>query len=156
MAFLLPVDPYPKHKKGNKKVQIADTQALKNKSSSLTGVDLRWHTPEEYKLLSKDQRNELYKWQKSKEGKAITAKQKKAQGVKPKQSAKKKLQAKVAALQAELDEKNKEPTIEELTACITATEEKKSEAKASSTNAHVAAAICLKSILKRKRKESKE
>ena len=83
-------------------------------------------------------------------------KQKKAQGVKLKQSAKKKLQAKVAALQAELDEKNKEPTVEELTACIAATEEKKTNTATPSTNAHVATAICLKSILKRKCEESKE
>ena len=40
VAFLLPIDPYVKYKKGNEKVQIADMQVLKNKSSSCTGVDL--------------------------------------------------------------------------------------------------------------------
>ena len=61
-------------------VTIADAQALKNKFHSKTGVDLRWHTPEEYAQLNKAQRAELYTWQQTKEGKATTMKQKKAAG----------------------------------------------------------------------------
>ena len=41
VAFLLPVDPYVKHKKTDRQVTIANTQVLKNKSVSNTGVDLR-------------------------------------------------------------------------------------------------------------------
>ena len=112
---LLPVDPYNKHKeKSNKPLQVTDV-TLKNKSASKTGVDLRWHTPDEYRKLSKDQRAELYEWQRSKEGRDVTAKQKKASGIPVKQSAKKRLRAKVSALEAQLAET---PTLEELQSCI--------------------------------------
>ena len=74
VAFLLPVDPYVKHKKTYRQVTIANAQALKNKSNSNTGVDLRWHTLDEYAELNKDQRSELYQWQKTKDGKATIQK----------------------------------------------------------------------------------
>ena len=155
VAFLLPVDPYVKHKKTDRQVNIADIQALKNKSDSKTGVDLRWHTPDEYAKLNKDQKSELYQWQKTKDGKATIQKQKKAAGHKPKISAKKKLQAKVAALQAEIDERKKDPTLEELTACIAAATSAKAADQPTPTTVpthpHVAAAVQLQGILKRKR-----
>ena len=67
VAFLLPVEPYIKHRTaGDKNITIADTQALKNKSNSKTGVDFRWHTPEEYTKLTKEQHSELYQWQHTK------------------------------------------------------------------------------------------
>jgi hypothetical protein len=63
VAFLLPVDPYSKHKRNqDKHANISDTNALRNKSQSKTGVDLRWHKPSEYKQLNKEQRAELYEW----------------------------------------------------------------------------------------------
>ena len=115
VSCLLPVDPYSKHKeKSPKPAQIADV-TLKNKSASKTGVDLRWHTPEEYKKLSKEQRSELYEWQRSKAGRDITAKQKSAAGVQPKQNVKKRLRAKVSALEAQLSET---PTLEDIQSCI--------------------------------------
>jgi hypothetical protein len=155
VAFLLPVDPYQKHKKQHDKVQIADANALQNKSHSKTGVDLRWHKPEEYKKLTKEQRIELYSWQRSKEGRDSTQKQRSASGFKGKQNAKKKLQLKVAALQAQLDEASNEPTLEELTACVAAASAPPTTAPATSpaSSVHVAAAMKLKSILKRKRND---
>lgn len=63
VAFMLPVDPYSKNKRhSDKNAHIADANALQNKSQSRTGVDLRWHKPEEYRKLTKDQRIELYAW----------------------------------------------------------------------------------------------
>ena len=71
VAFMLPVCPYTKHKQSQgrgRRAEISDTQLL-GKGSSATGVDLRWHTKEEYSKLSKAQRQELYQWQQSKDGK---------------------------------------------------------------------------------------
>ena len=49
VMFLLPVDPFINNKKeNNKTVTFADAQALKNKLSSKTGNNLRWHMAEEY------------------------------------------------------------------------------------------------------------
>ena len=158
VAFLLPVDPYVKHKALQNKIpQIGDAHALRNKQQSNTGVDLRWHKPEEYKKLSKPQRIELYEWQRSKEGRPTTQKQKTSAGGKPKQSAKHKLQAKVAALTEKLKEAPKEPSLEELTACIAAANKTPSTPlpplPPPPSNSHIAAAMALKSILKRKREE---
>jgi hypothetical protein len=166
VAFLLPVDPYSKHKRNNqdnKHATISDTNALKNKSQSKTGVDLRWHTPEEYKTLNKEQRSELYEWQRTKEGKATTAKQRSESGHKGKMSAKKKLQTKVAALEAQLKEpQSSEPTLDEIKACLASamkakddTTPTKSKAK-SANDAHAAAAVALKGIIKRKRASFQE
>ena len=56
VTFMLPVDPYIKHKeKLNKAPQIHDV-TLKGKTHSQTGVDFRWHTSDEYKLLTKEKR----------------------------------------------------------------------------------------------------
>ncbi len=110
------------------------------------------------KLLSKAQRAELYEWQKSKEGQATTNKQKTSSGYKPKPSAKKKLQAKIAALEAKIKDQESEPTMEELTACIaSATESTKKQVSipTAESGPHVAAALALKGILKRKRAAGK-
>ena len=155
VSFLLPVDPYSKTKRGqDKNINVSDVHALKNKSSSKSGVDFRWYKPEEYKLLNKEQRAELYEWQKSKEGQSTTNKQKTSSGHKTKPSAKKKLQAKIAALEAAIKAQESEPTMEELTACIaSATESAKKQVSvpAADKGPHVAAALALKGILKRKR-----
>ena len=157
VSFLLPVDPYNKNKgKDTKNPNISDANALRNKSTSKTGVDFSWYKPEEYKLLTKEQKSELYEWQRSKEGKAVTHQQKTKAGYKPKPSAKKKLQAKVAALEAALKEQESEPTVEEIAACISASQPARATtsvpaAATEVTSPHVAAAVALKGILKRKR-----
>lgn len=158
VAFLLPVDPYSKHQNRNKdkNVNVSDANDLQNKSTSKIGVDFRWHKPDEYKTLTKGQKSELYEWQRSKEGKAATHQQRASTGFKSKPSAKKKLQSKVAALEAALKEQNSEPTLEELTACISAAQSTKGTPKTAAVateevNSHVAAVLALKGILKRKR-----
>ena len=159
VAFLLPVDPYSKKRgQDNKNPNVSDAHALKNKSTSKTGVDFRWYKPVEYKLLNKEQRAELYEWQKSKEGQATTSKQKTSSGYKAKPSAKKKLQAKITALKAKIKAQESELTTEELAACIaSATESTKKQVSLPSTpesGPHVAAALALEGILKRKRAAS--
>ena len=58
VAFMLLVEPFIKHKeKLNKAPQIYYV-TLKGKIHSQTGVDFRWHTPEEYKLLTREQKRE--------------------------------------------------------------------------------------------------
>ena len=78
VTFLLPVCPYQKSKsKSNNglRAEISDANALRNGSSTRTGVDLRWHKPEEYAKLSREQRKELHAWQISKKGKAAIKKE---------------------------------------------------------------------------------
>jgi hypothetical protein len=158
VSFILPVDPYSKQKRSNEKTaNISDANALQNKSQSRTGVDLRWHNPEEYKKLTKDQRIELYAWQRSKEGSAATQKQKAKVGYKGKPNVKKRLQSKVAKLEAIIKDHEKEPSLEDLTACIQAatasTPALLPPKPATPLQPAVAGAIRLKSILKRKRTE---
>ena len=50
VTFLLPVCPYAKHSRNrnnNNGTAVISDATLIGKSSSKTGVDLRWHTPEE-------------------------------------------------------------------------------------------------------------
>ena len=113
VSHMLPVDPYTKSKKqSGKSVTIADAHALQNKSNSKTGVDLRWHKREDYSKLNIEQRKELYVWQQTKEGKKTTAKQKKDAGYEGKPAPKKRLQAKVAALEATI-KKSEEASIDD-------------------------------------------
>ena len=119
---------------------------------------MRWHKPEEYTKLTKPQRIELYEWQRSKEGRPTTHKQKSLAGGKSKQHAKQKLQATVAALKEQLKETPKEPSLEELTACIAAATKlpptpRPTPVLPPPSSSHVAAAMALKDILKRKRDE---
>ena len=62
------------------------------------------------------------------------------------------------ALQAVIDERNKEPTLEELTACIAAafTPIKTSSPPVAPNHPHVAAAVQLQGILKRKHESQQE
>ena len=39
----------------------------------ITGVDLRWYNPEEFRKLTQDERTELARWRKSDDGKAVIA-----------------------------------------------------------------------------------
>lgn len=156
VACLLPVDPYVKHKKSNSnRGQIFDTNALKHKSESKTGVEMRWYKPHEYTKLSKEQQSELYEWQSA--NKETTKKLKIATGFTPsKQSAKKKLRSQVADLKAQLKIAEQDPSIAELTAILapcTGTQCSGHETNSHSTaveNPAVAAAVKLRGILKRK------
>jgi hypothetical protein len=87
-SYLIPYDPVAKKhaanrsKSGNK--LIADISSTDGRESiGKTGVHLRYHTPEEYSQLSKDQKDELYEWR-SKNGNDGSKKRKgKGQGGKP-------------------------------------------------------------------------
>ena len=63
VTYILPVDPFVKKpaqsQRTNPQVSAAN---LQNKSKSKTGVDFRWHQPEEYKKLNPAQKRELYEW----------------------------------------------------------------------------------------------
>ena len=90
VAFLLPANPYTKS-------SVTQSQCANNCSTlqgigiSQTGVDLRWHQPGEYEKLSFEQKFELYKWQRTRDGHPIIIKQKRALGHKLNSSQKKKL-----------------------------------------------------------------
>ena len=106
VTFMLPVCPYAKHSRNrnNHNNPIISEITLKGKQHSKTGVDFRWHTPDEYHRLSKEQRQELYQWQKTKQGKAAMSKSRARSGQGRRTSninkmSKKQLRAKVAALQ---------------------------------------------------------
>ena len=111
VTFMLPVNPYINHKeKFNKAPQIHDI-TLKGKTHSQTGVDFRWHTPDEYKLLTKEQKRELYDWQRTKERKEVTMKHRETSGNFRKNNLKRKLQARIYTLEIKIKEseyRNKE------------------------------------------------
>ena len=166
VAFLLPVDPYSKSRSRNrqKNPSISEARLLKNQQQSKTGVDFRWHTPAEYRKLNQEQRAELYEWQNTKEGKEMIAQQRKSNDGK-KQTGKKKLQAAIKSLKAQLEKATAEPSLEEIQACISAVSkqagtpkpdensEKQADSKSASVTFDVAAAMAVKRILKRKRGE---
>ena len=114
VTFMLPVCPYTKHSKNRNSgnAMISDATLL-GQSDSKTGVDLRWHTNAEYQKLTKEQRQELYQWQHTKQGKAaMKSSRDKGKGGAGKDKkdinrwSKKQLKAKIAALQK--DNENKE------------------------------------------------
>ena len=71
VAFMLPVCPYVKHsRRSNPNTAVISDATLQGKGSSKTGVDFRWHTQAEYAKLNRAQRDELFRWQRTKQGKA--------------------------------------------------------------------------------------
>ena len=126
-AFLLPVCPYTKNRisKSNNKIPNVSSTSLKNSSESTTGVDFRWHTHKEYSKLSPAQKDELKEWQNSKEGKAQidkyhAAKNKRNAAKRNGNLTRKQLQAKINALQAEMNDKASPNSIsaDDMAACI--------------------------------------
>ena len=111
----------PSH--GNRRNPQVSAATLQNRSKSRTGVDFCWHKPDEYKKLTPAQKKELYEWQSSKEGQATIAKQRAASGFTGRnQSAKKKLQAKIKSLEAQVngtpDSNPDSPTLAQLESMI--------------------------------------
>ncbi len=124
-AMLIPKDPFAKNEATKQKSvtfniscvdgdEGASKTVSKNGRGSKTGVDLCWHSPEEFKQLSHAEKSELSAWQKSPEGKKKTgsernkhfSEKKKRRGPSDTKEVKK-LKAQVAALQAKQDEKEK-------------------------------------------------
>ena len=127
VAFMLPVCPYTKHKTSQRRTRHAELSdvRLKGKSDSKTGVDLRWHTKDEYSRLTKEQKSELYQWQQTKNGKEAMDKSKRSS--KRKNLTKKQLKAQVQSLEQKLvdkgndldtNEESKIPSISEIQALI--------------------------------------
>ena len=170
VAHILPVCPYSKHRSSNRQnervANISDA-TLAGKSSSKTGVDLRWHTKKEYAKLNQDQKRELYEWQQTKDGKAMIEKQKaarkKAIESAGKQASKKELQARVKSLEAELEVMQSTETLVSTiaSACSQTSNPPPQPAQGNAnnpsptdqSNKSQAAALALRSILKRKRSD---
>ena len=74
---LIEVDPFSRSRRQrerpNAQISAIDFSAGRGPK---TGVDLRWHSPPEFKALSKEQKDELISWQKTDEGKATLNKSK--------------------------------------------------------------------------------
>ena len=65
-SALIDVDTYVKGRN-----RTANIPSLEYTGRGGTGVDLRWHTPQEYRLLTKEQKDELHQWQQSAAGKEV-------------------------------------------------------------------------------------
>ena len=123
VTYILPVEPFvkkPSH--GNRKNPQISAATLQNKSKSKTGVDFCWHKPDEYKKLNPAQKRELYEWQSTREGQVAVAKQRTSSGITSKnQSARKKLQAKIKSLEAQVqgtEAPSDSPTLAQLESLI--------------------------------------
>ena len=100
VAFLLPVCPYVKHKSSQRSRPQAQISEITLQGWE-KGVELRWHTQEEYKKLTKKQRQVLWKWQQTKEGKKAKDEFNKNNNAK-KQAAQKALEARVSSIEKKL------------------------------------------------------
>jgi hypothetical protein len=75
---LIEVDPYRRIQRppGQPKATVSAIDFSSGRGDS--GVDLRWHTPQEFRNLTQEQRSELTKWQKSADGKSTLKKSREA------------------------------------------------------------------------------
>ena len=83
VGVLLPVDPYVKHRRKSIKpgqeggANISSTSAGNTSANAgkcpKTGVEFRFHVPEEYRQLNGNQKYELKMWRKTQQGKQYTA-----------------------------------------------------------------------------------
>ena len=168
VAFILPVCPYTKNKSNqrrNRQAELSDVR-LKGKSDSKTGVDLRWHTREEYSKLTKEQKAELYQWQQTKNGKEAMDKSRKTS--KRKNMTKKQLKAHIQSLEQRLENDKKinhdeteVPSVAEIQALISAATPLPPPPSAipvpkpskSNVDRYQLAAAAVQQIMKRSRKE---
>ena len=163
VTYLLPADPYAKSRIGktsNQRAEISDV-TLKGKRHSTTGVDFRWYTPNEYKKLTPEQKQELYQWQKTKDGQATIQKSKeqKDKSSGGKGQSVKQLKAKVAALEKEVKDADA-TTLEKIKAVISdVTADQKADSSDSKKRvtldedkAYDVAAVALQQIIKRNKK----
>ena len=76
-ALLIEVDPFNRNRRSRQRpgAQISAIDYSAGRGPR-TGVDLRWHPPQEFKSLSKEEKSELMEWQKTDEGKSTLAKSK--------------------------------------------------------------------------------
>ena len=165
VTWLLPSCPYNRYAKGSGRNQggaQANISEVTLQRESKTGVDLRWHTKKEYAQLTKEQKDELYQWQQTKQGKKAKADAMKTNQKKSKPG----LKAQVASLKKELKEKTvkiQEADVQEKTT-YTASEvcamfeasqsdKRKRDEEDTELAEAKAASLKLQSILKRHKKE---
>ena len=87
----LQVELFIKHKERlNNAPQVSEV-ALQGKLQSWSGAENQWHTPDEYKKPSKEEKKELDEWQRTNERKFIVMKQKTANRYKTKSNIKKRI-----------------------------------------------------------------
>ena len=74
VAILIPVDPFVQNKANKRTTSYEISSVVTNNGrGSKTGVELRWHKPNEYKVLTREQKDELREWQISNDGKKAIA-----------------------------------------------------------------------------------
>ena len=124
-GLLIPKDPFAKNESAKQKAvtfnisctdgeESSSKTTSKNGRGSKTGIDLRWHSPNEFKQLSYAEKSELSAWQKSPEGKRKTSidrskhfsDKKKRRGPADSKEVKK-MKAQLSALEAKYAEKEK-------------------------------------------------
>ncbi len=76
-SHLVEVDPYRRSTCHAQSNRSANVSAVSFAGRGKTGVDLRWHTRQEFRDLSNEQRDELMEWQNTSDGKKAIEKQKK-------------------------------------------------------------------------------
>ena len=112
---MLQFDPFIKNASSKSKVSFNISGIDGNNGrGKKTGVDLRWHTQEEYRALTKEAQSELREWQSTKNGKAAVSKQqtsyfkekKRKRQEKSSTSSGKRHKAQIAALEKVVAEKN--------------------------------------------------
>ena len=174
VTHLLPVCPYAKSRaNSNKHNPGANVSGvtLKGAGDSKTGVDLRWHSTKEYKKLTKDQKQELFQWQQTKEGKAELKKRKSENGGDDggNSDKKAKFKAQVNALSTKLDSLEKtlastqeKEEVASIAAAIAANQpqvtnqSKPAQRSVTIQDPYQAAALAVQKIVKRGRGESKD
>ena len=121
VSFLLPVCPFAKSKmQSSRSRNIPQVSSLKNSSESKTGIEFRWYQPQEYAKLNNDQRQELYRWQKSKDGRAQMQKDRQTNKSNTSAMTRKQLKATIKSLETRNNgssDKN-DPSIEDMAANI--------------------------------------
>ena len=74
VAILIPVDPFVQNKAHKRTTSYEISSVVTNNGrGSKSGVELRWHKPNEYKALTHEQKDELREWQNSNDGKRAIA-----------------------------------------------------------------------------------
>ena len=139
VSYILPVCPFAKHRSNNprngREAEISDATLL-GRQHSKSGVDFRWHSKKEYAKLSKAQKQELYQWQQTKDGKKVLAATKgqggdggaNKDGTNASKQSKKQLHARIATLEKELEGSkddnntpdNNMPSVATIQACLAA------------------------------------
>ena len=128
VTFILPVCPYSKGRTSHRQpiAQVSEA-TLKGRDDGKSGVEFRWHTKEEYRRLSTEQKKELWQWQNTKAGKNEMKKSRAS--MLGKGGNKRGLKSRIASLEKKLESNSNEdktseevPSIGQISAVIAATQ----------------------------------